>query len=113
MERALSDPRRPAEQVRLDATRKPGPLLVFAGLKPGDRVVDFMPGNAYFTRIMSAIVGPKGPRRLRTEIEAAGFLLDAQSGVLRNPKDDHKLPVFDPSVRGRTDQVVYRFRKPG
>jgi predicted methyltransferase len=32
--------------------------------------------------------------------------------VLRNPADDHKSSVFDPRVRGGTDQVVYRFRKP-
>ena len=46
------------------------------------------------------------------EIEAAGFILDAQSDVLRNPRDDHRLPVFDSRVRGQTDQVVFRFRKP-
>jgi predicted methyltransferase len=33
--------------------------------------------------------------------------------VLRKSSDDHKASVFDASVRGRTDQVVYRFRKPG
>jgi predicted methyltransferase len=50
---------------------------------------------------------------LRREIEAAGFEFDAQSNALRNRSDDHKKSVFDPDVRGRTDQVVYRFRKPG
>jgi predicted methyltransferase len=53
------------------------------------------------------------PVRLRQEIEAAGFLFDAQSTVLRNLADDHKSSVFDARVRGRTDQIVYRFRKPG
>ncbi len=52
------------------------------------------------------------PERLRAEIEAAGFVLEAQSGLLRNPRDDHSLPVFDSLVRGHTDQIVYRFRKP-
>jgi predicted methyltransferase len=52
------------------------------------------------------------PQRLRQEIQAAGFVFDAQSSVLRNPADDHRVSVFDPSVRGRTDQVVYRFRRP-
>jgi predicted methyltransferase len=52
------------------------------------------------------------PQRLRREIEAAGFVFDAESSVLRNPADDHKASVFDRGVRGRTDQVVYRFRKP-
>jgi hypothetical protein len=26
--------------------------------------------------------------------------------VLRNPNDHHKRPVFDPAIRGFTDQVV-------
>jgi predicted methyltransferase len=58
--RALADPRRPAEQVSLDAARKPAQLIAFARLKRGDRIADFMPGNAYFTRIMSAVVGDTG-----------------------------------------------------
>ena len=222
--RALADPRRPLDQVKLDATRKPAQLMAFAQLKPADAVADFMPGNAYFTRILSDVVGAHGhiyaflpaeqiancppkevagtralsrdasyanvsvlsdasanfrapqkldliwtaqnyhdlhdsfmgpadvaalnraffnalkpggvflvidhaaelgsgvrdtetlhridPQRLRTEIEAAGFVLEAQSGLLRNPQDDHTLSVFDGRVRGRTDQVIYRFRKP-
>jgi predicted methyltransferase len=221
---AISDPRRPAEQVRLDAARKPGLLLAFAQVKSGDRVADFMPGNGYFTRMLSDVVGPNGrvyafnpeeevkncppseiagsqaiahdpsytnvtlltgslasfripeeldllwtaqnyhdlhdaflgpanvmalnraffnalkpggvflvidhvaesgsglrdtetlhridPVRLRNEIEAAGFVVEAQSAALRNTNDDHSRSVFDPLVRGRTDQVVFRFRRP-
>jgi predicted methyltransferase len=220
---ALADPRRPADQVSLDATRKPAQLITFAQLKRGYRIAEFMPGNAYFTRIMSDIVGDSGhiyaflpseqlancpprevagtrllerdpgyanvsvlsdaaanfrapqkldviwtaqnyhdlhdpfmgpadvaalnkrffdalkpggiylvidhvaesgsglrdteslhridPLRMRREIEAAGFIFDAESNVLRNASDDHKSSVFDRRVRGRTDQVVYKFRK--
>ena len=221
---ALADTRRPSDQIKLDSARKPAELIAFAGIKAGDRVADFMPGNGYFTRIMSDVVGGDGhvyallpdeqlancapeevagtkslagdpsyanvtvlnastarfeisgldviwtaqnyhdlhdsfmgpadvaalnrlffkalkpggiylvidhvaepgsglrdteslhridPMRLRQEVLAAGFVLDAQSRVLRNSGDDHRLSVFDPRVRGRTDQVVYRFRKPG
>jgi predicted methyltransferase len=222
---ALSDSRRPMEQVELDPARKPTQLIAFAGLKAGDSVVDFMPGNGYFTRIFSRVVGVNGhvyaflpneqlancpplevagsralerdsryenitvlssavakfsaprkldliwtaqnyhdlhdsfmgpadvaalnkafyqalrpggiylvidhvarsgsglrhtealhridPAQLRREIESAGFVFEAQSAALRNPEDDHTLSVFDPRIRGRTDQVVYRFRKPG
>lgn len=53
------------------------------------------------------------PARLRADFEAAGFVLDGESELLRNPDDDHSLLVFDPAVRGSTDRVVYRFRKPG
>ena len=221
---AIADPRRPIDQVKADLLRKPAQLMAFAQLKRGDVVADFMPGNAYFTRILSDVVGARGhvyaflpaeqlancaptevagtralsrdasyanvsvlsdasanfrtprklnliwtaqnyhdlhdsfmgpadvtvlnraffdalkpggvflvidhaaeqgsgvrdtetlhridPRRLRAEIEAAGFVLEAQSDLLRNPQDDHSLSVFDGRLRGRTDQIAYRFRKP-
>ena len=220
----LSDPDRPADEVALDPLRKPAELLAFAGLKPGDRVADFMSGNGYFTRIFSRVVGPAGrvyaflpaqqlancspretlgtralehdtrypnvqvlidaadrftapepldvvwmslgyhdlhdsfmkpldvaalnsavyhalkpggvylivdhvaaagaglrdtetlhridPESLRAEVTAAGFVLEAQSAVLRNGADSHTLKVFDPAIRHRTDQLVFRFRKP-
>lgn len=222
---AVADSRRPAAQVKDDARRRPGLSLTFSGVKAGDRVADFMPGNAYFTRIFSQVVGASGhvyafipeeqvaqcapaeiagtralqhdpayanvtvltrplahfrlpepldliwtaqnyhdlhdaflgpadvaqinkaffdalkpggvflvidhvadagsglrdtetlhridPMRMRTEIEAAGFVFESQSDVLRNPDDDHRRTVFDPVIRGRTDQVIFKFRKPG
>jgi predicted methyltransferase len=57
---AISDPRRPADQIQLDAARKPALVTTFADMKSGDRIADFMPGNAYFARILSDVVGPKG-----------------------------------------------------
>ena len=50
---------------------------------------------------------------IRSEVMAAGFVLEAQSDLLRNPKDSHLLPVFDPAIRHKTDQIVLKFRKPG
>jgi predicted methyltransferase len=32
---------------------------------------------------------------------------------LANPADPHSAKVFDPAIRGHTDQFVLRFRKPG
>lgn len=52
------------------------------------------------------------PSLMRREVEAAGFRFVGESGVLRNPEDDHTKHVFDPAIRGRTDQVIYKFRKP-
>ena len=221
---AISDPRRPVDQVKLDVRRKPALSILFSESKPGDRMVDFMSGNGYFARLLSDVVGPRGhvyayipseqiahcspreiagtqaivrdssfrnvslltgsladfrmpekldliwmsqsyhdlhdaflgpanvalfnkslfdalrpggvflvidhvaaagsgirdtetlhridPLRLQKEIEAAGFVLESQSDALRNPDDDHKRTVFDPNIRGRTDQVLLRFRKP-
>lgn len=52
------------------------------------------------------------PAVVRREMEAAGFKFDGESDVLRNSSDMHTLIVFDPAIRGKTDQFVYRFRKP-
>jgi predicted methyltransferase len=53
------------------------------------------------------------PALVMREVEQAGFRFDASSNLLRNPADDHRKPIFDPSVQGKTDQFVLRFRKPG
>ena len=52
------------------------------------------------------------PAIVRKQVEAAGFVFDGESDVLRNPADNHTLKVFDEAIRGHTDQFVYRFRKP-
>jgi predicted methyltransferase len=51
------------------------------------------------------------PKMALKEIEAAGFVLEDESKVLQQ-KDDHTLNVFDPAIRGKTDQFAYRFVKP-
>lgn len=53
------------------------------------------------------------PQVVRAEVTAAGFVLEAHSDLLNNPGDTHVEKVFDPSIRGRTDQFIFRFRKPG
>jgi predicted methyltransferase len=218
---ALADPGRPAADKERDAARHPGELLAFAGIKPGDKVADFIMGGGYFTRILAKTVGDKGrvyayqpaefiafrpayadeqktavagyanvtplsdslatvkfaepldaivtvqnwhdlhlkqsppgfaasmakrlydnlkpggvllvidhvaatdpgfaapdklhridPAAARAEIESAGFKFDGSLPILANPADPHTAIVFDPSIRGKTDQFVYRFRKP-
>ena len=230
---AVADKARPAADTALDAERKPAEMLEFAGVKPGQTVVDLIPGGGYFTRIFSKAVGPKGtvyavggpprvskdptkpaptpaqdtiaadahysnvksihapltggmsiptkadlvwtaqnyhdvknvpnvdmlafnksiyaalkpggvyvvldhvaapgvpapatlkpgqtvtntlhridPAVVKKEVEAAGFKFEGESKVLANPADDHTKNVFDPSIRHKTDQFVYKFRKP-
>lgn len=46
------------------------------------------------------------------EMEAAGFILDGQSDILRNPDDDLTKIVFAPELRGKTDRFIMRFKKP-
>ena len=57
--RALADPAR-ADQAGDDARRQAAAVLAFAGVRPGDTVVDYLPGSGYWTRIFTGIVGPKG-----------------------------------------------------
>jgi len=49
---------------------------------------------------------------VKEELLQAGFVLEAESDVLHNPADPHTAMVFDPSIRGKTDQFMLRFRKP-
>jgi predicted methyltransferase len=52
------------------------------------------------------------PAVVKREFEAAGLVLDAESPVFENATDDHTRPVFDEPIRHKTDQFMYRFRKP-
>lgn len=53
------------------------------------------------------------PAVVRADFEAAGFLFEAQSNLLRRTADDHSMRIFNPAIRGRTDRFMFRFRKPG
>ncbi len=52
------------------------------------------------------------PASVRKEVEAAGFVLDAESTLLANKDDQHSIKPFDPSIKGKTDRFAYRFVKP-
>jgi predicted methyltransferase len=220
---AVNDPARQADKAD-DARRKVADVMAFARVKPGQKVLELIPGKGYFTRVFSAAVGPQGhvylvwpdeyakedtdgvsasqalvadphyknvsvlnqpaaqlsspervdlvftaqnyhdypdafmgkadlaafnkqvfaalkpgglfviidhvapvgtglqdtdtlhridPAIVKKQVEAAGFVFDGESTVLRNPADNHTLKVFDKTIRGHTDQFIYRFRKPG
>ncbi|WP_394761858.1 class I SAM-dependent methyltransferase [Phenylobacterium sp.] len=50
---------------------------------------------------------------VKTEVEAAGFkLVTEDDKLLADPADAHDKNVFDPAIRGKTDQFVLKFRKP-
>lgn len=52
------------------------------------------------------------PAVVKRDFEAAGLVFDSESPILGNPADDHTKVVFDPAVSHKTDQFVYKFRKP-
>ena len=52
------------------------------------------------------------PAQAKAEVEAAGFKLVGESNALANPADAHAAPVFDPTIRGHTDKMLLKFRKP-
>ncbi|MFI4891203.1 MAG: class I SAM-dependent methyltransferase [Steroidobacterales bacterium] len=49
---------------------------------------------------------------VKQEVLAAGFVLEGSSKLLERSTDPHTAAVFDPSVRGMTDQFILKFRKP-
>jgi predicted methyltransferase len=57
---AVADPSRPDTDRQRDADRKPAEVIAFSGIKPGDKVADFLPGKGYFTRIFCKVVGESG-----------------------------------------------------
>jgi predicted methyltransferase len=218
----LADAGRPDTDKARDPDRKPADMLAFAKVRPGETIVDFLPGKGYFTRLFSLGVGARGtvyavtpqvlldrakgrplsppvsgepgrgnvrelvattesfglPKKadlvwtsqnyhdihiwlgapgtaalnkavfdalkpgghyvildhagaaglddagmaklhridealVKSEVTKAGFVADGESEILRNPEDPHSQNVFDPSIRGKTDQFILRFRKPG
>lgn len=88
-------------QMVYDALKPGGIYLILDhAAAPGSGVAD----TATLHRIDSEVV--------KKEVLAAGFVLVGASDLLREPGDSHAVKVFDPSVRGRTDQFMLKFRKP-
>ena len=49
--------------------------------------------------------------RVVAAVEAAGYTVEARSGLLRNVDDDRTTNVFVSEIRGRTDRFILRARK--
>ncbi|HUO68891.1 MAG TPA: methyltransferase [Gammaproteobacteria bacterium] len=82
---------------------------VYEDLKPGGTfiVIDHVgiagQDNKMFHRIQLS--------QAKEVLTKAGFKIDAESDLLKNPKDDHTKGVRDPSVAGHTDQFLIRAKK--
>jgi predicted methyltransferase len=86
---------------------------VFDALKPGGVyiVIDHAAAPGSGTSATSTL-HRIDPEAVKSEVTAAGFKLEGTSDVLKNPQDPHTAGVRDPSIRGKTDQFVFKFRKP-
>jgi predicted methyltransferase len=80
------------------------------------------PGGLYVVLDHSAEVGSGlrdtntlhriDPNVVKQEVTAAGFQFVGGSDILANSADTHTGKVFDPAIRGKTDQFILKFRKP-
>jgi predicted methyltransferase len=95
---------------------EPDPWLkaLYAAMKPGAvlGVIDHVAAPGGDTRAVVEKLHRIDPAVLKADFQRAGFVLEAESDLLRNPADDHSLLVFDDKIRGKTDRAVFRFRKP-
>lgn len=84
------------------------------GLKPGAVVVvlDHVGAAGVDPTVSVDALHRMDPEIIKRDFEAAGLKFDAESKAFANGTDDHTKPVFDDSIRHKTDQVLYRFRKP-
>jgi len=87
---------------------------LFAAVKPGGVVgiIDHVAGPGGDTRAMVDKLHRIDPAVVQADFARAGFRLEATSPLLANPADDHSQLVFKPEIRGKTDRILYRFRKP-
>ncbi|MET1110708.1 MAG: methyltransferase domain-containing protein [Allosphingosinicella sp.] len=86
---------------------------IWDAVKPGGTVavIDHVAAAGGDTREVVEKLHRIDPAVVKADFERAGFVLEAQSDLLR-VAEDHSKNVFDPSIRGKTDRFVYRFRKP-
>ncbi len=85
----------------------------FTALKPGGTYIVIDHADAAGTGLTGTETKHRiDPAVVKAEVAKAGFQFVGESDVLRNPADDHSAKVFDPAIRGHTDQFVYKFRKP-
>jgi len=81
----------------LKATLKPGGVLGLIDMESGTSI-----HNKDLHRIHH--------QNVRDEFKEAGFVLEAEADFLKNANDDYSKMVFEPSVRGKTDRFVFRFK---
>jgi predicted methyltransferase len=86
---------------------------VFAALKTGGIyiVLDHVAGSGSPDSVTDTLHRIE-PSVVRREVEAAGFKFVGESKALANPDDPHTAGPFNASIQGKTDQFIFKFRKP-
>jgi predicted methyltransferase len=86
---------------------------VYAALKPGGVyiVLDHVAAKGSPADVTDTLHRIE-PSTVRREVEAAGFEFVGSSDLLANPADPHTAGPFDAAIRGRTDQFIFKFRRP-
>jgi predicted methyltransferase len=87
--------------------------MVFDALKPGGvyLILDHAAAPGTGTQDTSTL-HRIDEAAVKKEVLAAGFVFVASSNLLRRSSDPHTAKVFDPAIRGRTDQFILKFVKP-
>jgi predicted methyltransferase len=87
--------------------------MVFEALKPGGTyfILDHATEPGAGTS-ETATLHRIDPETVKREVLAAGFVFVGSSNLLRQSSDPHTAKVFDPAIRGQTDQFILKFRKP-
>jgi predicted methyltransferase len=86
---------------------------VYEGLKPGGSyvIVDHAAAAGAGTSDAQSL-HRIDPASVREEVEAAGFVLDAESTMFAKKDDPHSIKVLDRLIKGETDRFAYRLMKP-
>ena len=121
---AVTDPGRGWFELPLDKALHPAETMAFAGVKPGQVIVDLMPEGGYYTRILSKIVGRQGrilrfrgafgdcaaQRPLQTAVQTCGAEYAAESRAIGANHRRHSGIRQCACVLGTTDRFRRRFR---
>jgi predicted methyltransferase len=103
---AIADTNRPKADVDLDARRKPTEMLTFAGVKPGDKVLEFAPGRGYVTRLLAKAVGTVGHVYVATQPSFSENLKTGVDPIIASPAYGNVSKIEQPFAQIRAPEPL-------